>query len=329
LTSPDTPSLRVRIDAASGRLLEYTVSDAVLELNVSAHPAGEMTRRTDALVAAAPREIRSESPQALQEQIQFISSLLVSLPLSPSAREELAPWARLGRAAGPLARLLGPLATEARRWSERMNTPTTGPAADFANTAGADDATTTANPMAWMAMLGGDVANASAPRGSWACTVIRESAMLRAGELRSAAREVARLEREKLVGPVAALAIARSPLAGRQTAVKFAEAALNMNEPAAFVDDLRFLVDGNTPLSRGVLGCAAELGRMNAADVRTIAETLQPIPRKVLERLADALKRRAGDPADKVILDTMAQLWRLELHQPIELSLWDISRGRR
>jgi len=86
---------------------------------------------------------------------------------------------------------------------------------------------------------------------------------------------------------------------------------------------------GKTPLSRGVLGCAGELRRMNDADVRTIAEALPPVPRKVFERLAEALKRRAGEPADKVILDTMAQLWRLELHQPIELSLWDISRGRR
>ena len=133
---------------------------------------------------------------------------------------------------------------------------------------------------------------------------------------------------QKRVGPVAALAIAMSPLAGRQTAANFAKQAMALPEPAALVDDLRFLVDGQTPLSRGVLASAEQLRAMNDADVRAIAAALPPRSGRAFERVAEQLKRRKGDPADRVLLDAFASLWPTHLRDPIMRALDSVANRR-
>jgi hypothetical protein len=164
-------------------------------------------------------------------------------------------------------------------------------------------------------------ARLTAARGTWPWTVMRETFLLMSGEARSAGREVMRLQREKLIGPVAAVVLARSSLAGRRNGAMFAREALGRKEPDAFVDDLRFLFDGKAPLSRGLIAAAEELRRMDDADVQAIAQTLADPWRALFVHVAKELKRRGGEPPKDIILDVLRSLWDRGIHVPFEAAL--------
>jgi TPR repeat protein len=343
-----TNSDTLRIEAATGRLLEYfqkgeldggdsfTVrlqaeEGALARLSreiasaTADHPNRFVTNRAFASWVSSMATDALESP-LLEPAIEALTSHEESASGAPLVVSSAARWikpalmsARETLHEGRLSTLLEPLT---RIFSNPTEEDVEKDVETF--TVPADDLTApgATNPMAAVGSWVLHWSDTVLPRGSWPWVLLREATFTVAGEDRYSTGELEKLLKSEEVGPAGCLATAlllgrvRPPLAR-----EFAEHGLARLNPKALHGDFKVLLHTNSvvgALAGNVLGW---LGDLSEAQLSPLSAGLAPAGMEFMRQLARRIAETKGQPPGEAAWPVLEQHWDSVLRPALELGL--------
>jgi hypothetical protein len=321
VTGSNAGGTRIRVEAATGRLLEYRLVDAsgTSELRVE---RGALARELAALEGAVPADANRFDPQA---------------PLASGARFAADELARLA-----IARVGGPASSRAGAGAavRKLLTPAVLRPLDEAEDAlkaksdsgfriPADPAklerAKAAGPLRDVALFMLAHYNNLFPRGSWPWTLLRQSVLAVAGADRGARGEWERLLASDEVGPVGCL-LAAEALRGSdpQMASAFAQRGLARLDADYAARDWKALLTADGVLPRMLLGAAENLRTLSRVEVDALADAADaaiPSSGEAVRAVANDLRASRDKPIAQALPDTLDRLWVISIQDRVGKAL--------
>jgi hypothetical protein len=334
----DVSRLRLRSDAATGRLLEISIDpEALAAADGGAKPkdgrarlhggtgAGKLAERVAAIEKLVPGPNALDPKRPAGSTLSYAISTLFRGPghlfLNPDATAEQ----RL-RAADAASRLFTPEAFAPLE--DVVAGRDDGPDHD-ADDGGEDTHKEFDIPIDFrslrpqglqgmLAMLVLPRVNDVFPRGSWPWTVSREMLLVLAGKPSESAAETSRIFTSPDTGPVGFLACAGLlSYADEKMAATFARRGLRRLTADDFAKDARALLGGESATAGILKNLAANLRKLDDADVDALAAVLPPASAPGFRKLAAALRADADESLD----EALRHLWDGSLKQAVEAEL--------
>lgn len=309
---------RLRIDAATGRLLEQVIlpekdGPPVARLYFE---QGAFERRLSEIMAVAanfPNEYQARRP---------IGSTLAFLCEDEMVSKLLQLEPRVGRAAQALLRTLDqdvfePLdqafAKVVKDGEDRFSIPSNHPKADESAESWSEAGA------AWLALRANDKVF---PRGSWPWTLTREVASITLGQKEHAQKTLKKLAAHESIGPLgcALLGILLERM-NPQAARAFAARGLQRLSDEDFRGDCRVLFHPDYVTGKFLRWLVQLGGKIGDEDARVIAESLlDENATRFLEYL-EIVRERRDEPADEVISTLLDAIWQGGLRRRVESAL--------
>jgi ankyrin repeat protein/surface antigen-like variable number repeat protein len=160
------------------------------------------------------------------------------------------------------------------------------------------------------------------PPRSWPWTVLHEAVFVMGQQDKYTGLELERLYNSEETGPLGFLTIAELlKYIGSPRAKDFAEKGLGRLSAADFRSDVRLLADGNTPLARSMQNLAAGLRKLPHEEVEAVAATLPPVAAAMLRQTVLLLRQGQDKPLSEALAPVLDLLWNLQLRNRVQARL--------
>jgi hypothetical protein len=179
------------------------------------------------------------------------------------------------------------------------------------------------NPMAIISYVAMRFSGGMFPKHSWPATVMRELALIAAGEGKYANAELERIFNESSTGPLGCLTVARlmasagNPMSSRL----FAQQGLSRLDPEAFIRECNGLLSGDSGLAQSFDCVRRILRQMPDTELTALANAL-PAPEAGLLRESAAALKASPDAAPMTVLEpALKNYWLARLQQQLRENL--------
>lgn len=313
---------RIRMDAASGRLLEWSVLEPKdkfeFRFDRQAGAFEQAWQTLEQFTSSHPNLRNPERPvstlltYALEAALDdhFLAAILLKkLPLEARPRVAAAAHSLLSEHIfAPLDDIVSQLGTPG----------------EFEIPLEAPESVEVAQKMAgsFLAALIFKYTHEFFPPRSWPWTVLHEAVFVTGQQDKYTGLELERLYNSEETGPLGFLTIAELlKHMGSQMAKSFAEKGLTRLSAAEFRSDVRLLADGNTPLARTIQNLAAGLRELPQEEVEAVTTTLPPIAAAMLRQTVMLLRQGQGKPLSEVLAPVLDLFWDLQLRDRVQARL--------
>ena len=332
----------MRLDAATGRLLQFTASSGesnAMSFQLRAEE-GSLARLLKEIAAVTAGHANSYvTNHGFSSGASFVARDVIESPMIERVLDYLDPETvasdpRNGAATPPrriksalalVGEILGQQNLDAvfdpldRIWG---GTPGGEDQEGFVVPADASPSDVPVNPMRAISAWVVSFADGLLPRGSWPWVLLRESAFTVAGQAKYTDVELAKLRQSEEVGPVGSLAIAT--LLGRiqpKLARAFAERGLARLTPSEFRRDYRLLLRTNSIVGDLAGNALGLLGGVSEARLTPLVAGLAPEEAAWLLQLARLLRDGQGQPVGEAAWPAFEQHWDKVPRRYLEMGL--------
>jgi ankyrin repeat protein len=183
------------------------------------------------------------------------------------------------------------------------------------------------NPMAILSYVAMRFNKGMFPRHSWPDTVMRELALIAAGEGKYANAELERIFNEPSTGPIGCLTVSKllasagSPMSSRL----FAQQGLSRLDPATFIRECNGLLTGDSGIAQSFECMTRILRQMPDAELEALADALPASEANLLRESSAALKAAPKAGPMSVLGPALQHYWEASLVQHVRNSLEAIS----
>lgn len=329
LVSENDPAFRLKVDTATGRLIELTGSSDSNQVSfrVNFEP-GAFARALDG-IGDATADCRNDFDPKSQfsSAVRFLAVDLLRIPFLAQTLFKKVPAEKIGRASDVLEKLFAKqILSPLNGLGDGGNNTDAGGFTIVPDGVGAQQSpTATMMPLLSAAVI--NWADRLLPQRSWLMVLTRETCFFINGRTRYLDQDMNGILTSDQTGPIGLLTAAKLLAKIPSPAARvFAAKGLERLSPDDFRKDYRLLFEGDSILSQCAIKTAQALGELSPEDIEAFAAMLGPDEAEFLRESARQLHATKDKPIVAVLAPALDHYWDRRLKKWVETAFKQLAR---